>query len=104
MQIISAEEATNRDRVRRRGRMYSGSIRGPRALELAGFPARHFTIERTEVNGVRMRSDSYVVFKGRTPFRLECIRPLRPAVELESRSACNTVARSLELGTAPITG
>jgi hypothetical protein len=102
--IISTEEASNRDRVRRRGRAYRGSIRGPNALELAGFPALHFMIERTEANGVRMRSESYVVFKGRTPFRLECIRPLRPAPEGEARSACDTVIRSLELGKAPITG
>lgn len=100
--VILEEEAENRNRVRRRRGSYVGFVQGPESLVLAGRPARHFSIERTEASGKRVRSESYVVFKGRTPFRLECIWPVDSAEEA-ARSVCLTVTNSLRLATAPIT-
>lgn len=107
--VIRREEAENRSRVLRKRASYSGFVRGPDALALAGRPARHFLIERMDVSGeslraTRQRSDSYVVFKGRTPFRLECIWPLGEVADANAREACATVLQSLRLTRAPITG
>jgi hypothetical protein len=51
-----------------------------------------------------VRVDSYIIFKGRTPFRLECIWPLDRVPESKARSACTRVMSTLRLTTAPITG
>jgi hypothetical protein len=101
--IVRSEEAENRDRVLRRMKSYSGFVHGPTSVALAGRPGLRFVILRTESSGRRVHSDSYAAFKGRTPFRLECIWPLG-VPDREARSACRTVTRSLRLGTSPITG